>query len=157
MPRLGLVTLLVRAYDEAIAFYVGRLGFDLAEDTALPAGKRWVVVRPRGEAGAGAGAGAGILLARAVGAEQSRAVGAQSGGRVFLFLETDDFRRDHDAFRSNGVAFEEPPRREAYGTVAVFRDLYGNRWDLVEPSPTAGTGEADDQGPHAGVSAEAGA
>lgn len=148
MPRLGLVTLLVRDYDEAIAFYVDRLGFDLAEDAALPAGKRWVVVRPRGEAGAG------ILLARAVGAEQSRAVGAQSGGRVFLFLETDDLRRDHDAFRSNGVTFEESPRREAYGAVAVFRDLYGNRWDLVEPSPAARTG---DQGPRTGNSAEAGA
>lgn len=129
MPsRLSLTALLVRDYDEALAFFVGKLGFALQEDVPLAAGKRWVVVAP-----SGAGAGSGLLLARAVGARQRRAVGNQSGGRVFLFLETDDFARDHQAFSGRGVHFCESPRHEPYGWVAVFEDLYGNRWDLIGP------------------------
>lgn len=125
-PHLALVALLVRDYDEAIAWFTGRLGFTVAEDTPLGAGKRWVRLQPPG-------GGAGLLLARARGPEQEAAVGRQGGGRVFLFLHTDDFARDHAAWSARGVRFMEPPRREAYGTVAVFEDLYGNRWDLVEP------------------------
>lgn len=127
-PRLGAVTFLVRDYDEAIAFFTGRLGFELREDTPLGGGKRWVRVVPRG-------GGTGLLLARAATPEQAAAVGRQGGGRVFLFLETDDFARDHAAMRAAGVGFEEEPRREAYGIVAVFRDLYGNKWDLIQPAP----------------------
>jgi catechol 2,3-dioxygenase-like lactoylglutathione lyase family enzyme len=123
--HLARVALLVRDYDEALAFFVGRLGFRLVEDTPLSATKRWVVVAPS-EAPAAA-----LLLARAVGPEQAAAVGRQGGGRVFLFLHTDDFARDHAAFTTRGVRFLEGPRAEAYGTVAVFEDLYGNRWDLV--------------------------
>ncbi len=125
MLRLSLTALLVHDYDEAIDFYVGKLGFELVEDT--PQGdKRWVVVRPKGS-------DAGLLLARAVG-EQARGVGDQAAGRVFLFLETDDFDRDHAAWTAAGVRFLEAPRREPYGTVAVFQDLYGNRWDLIQPA-----------------------
>jgi len=126
---LALVSLVVRDYDEAIAFYRGVLGFELIEDTPLPDdGKRWVIVAPsRGD-------GAGILLARAVGAGQASRIGDQTGGRVFLFLHTDDFRRDYDAFRAKGVEFVREPVTQPWGTVAVFRDLYGNLWDLVEPS-----------------------
>jgi catechol 2,3-dioxygenase-like lactoylglutathione lyase family enzyme len=127
MPYVGLTTLVVRDYDEAIAFYVHRLGFDLVEDTALDdAGKRWVVVAPPG------GRGAALLLARAAGPEQETRIGDQTGGRVGWFLSTDDFRRDHARLLAAGVVFEEAPRHEAYGTVAVFRDLYGNRWDLLQ-------------------------
>ncbi len=125
MPALATVALLVRDYDEAIAFYVGALGFGLVEDVPLGA-KRWVVVAP-------AAGGARLLLARAEGPAQMARIGDQTGGRVFLFLETDDFERDHAAFTAAGVRFLETPRREAYGTVAVFEDLYGNRWDLIEP------------------------
>ncbi|HEX5378882.1 MAG TPA: VOC family protein [Phenylobacterium sp.] len=124
---LALTSLVVRDYDEAIAFYVDAMGFELAQDTDLGGGKRWVVVRPRGSAGAG------LLLARAQGPEQSARVGDQTGGRVFLFLHTDDFDRDHGRMTAAGVRFLEPARREAYGTVAVFEDLYGNRWDLIQP------------------------
>lgn len=124
--RLSLTALLVREYDEAIAFFVDKLGFELREDTPLADGKRWVIVAPRG-------AESGLLLARAVDDRQNRAIGDQSGGRVFLFLETDDFARDHLAFTHQGVRFLEPPRHEPYGIVAVFEDLYGNRWDLVQP------------------------
>ena len=123
--NLWLTTLLVRDYDEAIAFYVGKLGFELREDTVLTATKRWVVVGPKGGAG-------GLLLARAVGDEQSAAIGRQGGGRVFLFLETDDFARDHQRYVAAGIRFREAPRIEAYGIVAVFEDLYGNPWDLIE-------------------------
>jgi catechol 2,3-dioxygenase-like lactoylglutathione lyase family enzyme len=126
--RIGLVTLVVREYDEAIAYYVGTLGFELAEDTPLGAGKRWVVVAPPG------GVGCSLLLAQAMEERQIRAVGDQTGGRVFLFLYTDDFARDYRAYRERGVTFAGTPRREPYGTVAVFADLYGNRWDLIEPS-----------------------
>ncbi len=127
MPQhLGLVALVVRDYDEAIAFYVGRLGFRLVADTPTAAGKRWVVVHPPGAHETG------LLLARADGAQQQAAIGNQSGGRVFLFLHTDDFTRDHAAFQARGVRFLEEPRKEPYGRVAVFEDLYGNRWDLIE-------------------------
>jgi catechol 2,3-dioxygenase-like lactoylglutathione lyase family enzyme len=124
--HVGLVTLVVRDYDEAIAFYTGALGFELREDTALGDGKRWVVVAPPD-------ARTGLLLASADGPEQEASVGDQTGGRVGFFLDTDDFARDHERMLAAGVRFEEPPRHEPYGTVAVFRDLYGNRWDLVQP------------------------
>ena len=132
MPRLGAVSLLVRDYDEAIAFYVGTLGFDLSEDTDMGGGKRWVTVTPKGGE-------TSLLLARATTPEQTARIGDQAGGRVWLFLETDDFARDHAAWTAGGVRFREAPRREAYGMVAVFEDLYGNAWDLIEPAqgPTA--------------------
>ena len=126
MARIGAISLLVHDYDEAIAFYVDLLGFSLVDDTPLGDGRRWVRVAPTGT-------GAALLLARADGPEQAARVGDQTGGRVFLFLETDDFARDHALFSSRGVRFLEEPRFEAYGTVAVFEDLYGNRWDLIEP------------------------
>ncbi|KQU53163.1 hypothetical protein ASG67_10085 [Sphingomonas sp. Leaf339] len=127
MPqRLNLTALLVDEYDIALSFFVGKLGFELREDTALTDDKRWVVVAPYG-------ATSGLLLARAVGERQRRAIGDQSGGRVFLFLETDDFTRDHLAYTQRGICFVETPRHEPYGIVAVFEDLYGNRWDLIEP------------------------
>ena len=129
MPqRLALTALLVRDYDEAIDFYVRRVGFVLVEDSDMGDGKRWVVVRPPGSQG-------GLLLARAVNATQTAQVGAQGGGRVWLFLETDDIARDHAAMAADGVRFAEEPRKEPYGTVAVWEDLYGNRWDLIEPGP----------------------
>jgi len=126
--QLSLVTVLVDDYDEAIAFYVGKLGFTLREDTPLTPDKRWVVVGPHDQ-------GAGLLLAKAASGRQIAAVGNQTGGRVFLFLETDDFKRDHAALVDRGVHFLEAPREEAYGTVAVFEDLYGNRWDLIGRKP----------------------
>jgi catechol 2,3-dioxygenase-like lactoylglutathione lyase family enzyme len=129
MPlRQTLTALLVRDYDEAIGFYVGKVGFELAADTDQGAGKRWVVVRP-------AGGGAGLLLAKASGEAQTARVGDQTAGRVFLFMETDDFAADHGRMSAAGVRFLEAPRHEPYGTVAVFEDLYGNRWDLIEPKP----------------------
>jgi catechol 2,3-dioxygenase-like lactoylglutathione lyase family enzyme len=124
--HVGLVTLVVRDYDEAIAFYTGPLGFELRADTALGDGKRWVVVAPPGAA-------TGLLLASADGPAQEARAGDQTGGRVAFFLNTDDFARDHERMLAAGVIFEEPPRNEPYGTVAVFRDLCGNRWDLVQP------------------------
>ena len=127
MSHLGLVSLVVRDYDEAIAFYVDALGFELRENTGLGDGKRWVVVAPPGSRETG------LLLARAEGPEQEARVGDQTGGRVGLFLNTDDFARDHERMLASGVRFAEPPRREPYGMVAVFLDLYGNRWDLIEP------------------------
>jgi catechol 2,3-dioxygenase-like lactoylglutathione lyase family enzyme len=124
---LGLVALVVREYDEAIAFYVGTLGFTLVEDTYIPQqDKRWVVVAPPGSAGAH------LLLARAVGEQQSSRIGNQTGGRVFLFLYTDDFWRDFHAYKAKGVVFVREPKEESYGTVAVLTDLYGNLWDLVQ-------------------------
>lgn len=121
------VALAVRDYDEAIGFYRDRLGFELIADTPLGGGKRWVLVAPKG------GKGARLLLAVADGPEQTARVGDQLGGRVGFFLETDDFARDHASFTAKGVRFLEPPRHEAYGSVAVFEDLYGNKWDLIEP------------------------
>jgi catechol 2,3-dioxygenase-like lactoylglutathione lyase family enzyme len=125
------VAIVVRDYDEAIAFYTGALGFELIQDTRLSAEKRWVLVAPQGS-------GTSLLLARAANAEQTSRIGNQTGGRVFLFLQTDDFRRDHQAMLARGVRFVEGPREEVYGLVAVFEDLYGNRWDLIEyKAPTA--------------------
>ena len=124
---LAAVALLVPDYDAGIAFFVGKLGFDLVEDTELAPSKRWVRVRPPGTDGTA------LLLARAASPEQECAIGKQAGGRVFLFLHTDDFDRDHARFTAAGVHFVEPPRVEPYGKVAVFRDPFGNRWDLVEP------------------------
>ncbi|HYC05390.1 MAG TPA: VOC family protein [Azospirillaceae bacterium] len=127
MPQsVATVSLLVRDYDEAIAYYRDRLGFELLEDTDLGGGKRWVVVAPPG------GKGAALLLARAADERQLARVGDQAGGRVFLFLRTDDFAADHARFEAAGVRFLEAPRHEAYGSVAVFEDLYGNRWDLLQ-------------------------
>ena len=132
MPRLSLTALLVRDYDEAIGFYVGKVGFELVEDTDQGGGKRWVVVRPPGS-------DAALLLAQAVG-EQAQRVGDQAGGRVFLFLETDDFAGDHARMSAAGVRFLEPPRHEPYGSVAVFEDLYGTKWDLIQPVRAAPAG-----------------
>ncbi len=129
MLRLGAVSLLVRDYDEAIAFYVRKLGFELSEDADLGGGKRWVRVTPRG-------GDTSLLLAKAATDPQRARVGDQAGGRVWLFLETDDFARDHAAFCAAGVHFREAPRYEAYGKVAVFEDLYGNGWDLIQSGPT---------------------
>lgn len=124
------IALLIRDYNEAIAFYTEKLGFTLLEDTEQPEqNKRWVVVAPAG------GAGATLLLARAATPEQARFVGDQAGGRVFLFLQTDDFWRDYHAMQERGVRFVREPKPAEYGTVAVFEDLYGNRWDLVELAP----------------------
>lgn len=126
---LAHVALIVRDYDEALAWFVEKLGFVVvADDYQAEQDKRWVVVAPRG---VGEGA-ATLLLARAATPEQERFIGNQSGGRVFLFLRTDDFHRDYEAMRSRGVVFVRAPKEEAYGTVAVFVDLYGNLWDLVQ-------------------------
>ncbi|GAA3506206.1 VOC family protein [Streptomyces prasinosporus] len=129
MRRVALVTLVVDGYDEAIRFFTEALGFRLAEDTPRPDGSRWVVVEPDGGR-----TGAGLLLARAEGEEQRARIGDQTGGRVGFFLHTDDFARDHARMTVAGVAFLEEPRHEPYGSVAVFRDLYGNRWDLLQPA-----------------------
>ena len=126
---IGLVAIVVRDYDEAIQFYVGTLGFRLIEDTHIPEqDKRWVVVSPNGNNTSQ------VLLARGVGAEQISRVGNQTGGRVFLFLYTDDFWRDFNSYKAKGVVFVRDPKKETYGTVAVFQDLYGNLWDLLEPA-----------------------
>ncbi len=124
--HLGLTTLVVRDYDEALTFYVDKLGFELREDSRLSDDKRWVVVAPPGSIESG------LLLAKAANARQADAIGNQSGGRVFLFLVTDDFDRDHVRYLQRGVNFVEQPRVEPYGKVAVFEDLHGNRWDLIE-------------------------
>lgn len=128
--RLSLATLVVDDYDRAIAFYCGALGFALRSDTRLSDEKRWVVVAPGPE-------GAGLLLARGAAAAQRARIGDQTGGRVAFFLETDDMARDRAAFEAAGVVFEEATRRETYGQVAVFRDPFGNRWDLIQPAGTA--------------------
>jgi catechol 2,3-dioxygenase-like lactoylglutathione lyase family enzyme len=126
MPRsIATVTLVVADYDEAIRFYRDGLGFALIADDDLGAGKRWVVVGPE--------EGARLLLARADGPEQRAAVGNQTGGRVMLFLQTDDFMRDYHTMLARRIEFIEEPRHESYGTVAVFKDLYGNLWDLIQP------------------------
>jgi catechol 2,3-dioxygenase-like lactoylglutathione lyase family enzyme len=126
VPHIGLVTLVVRDYDEAIAFYVGVLGFRIVEDRPIDETKRWVVVAPPGDHGTS------LLLARTATSKQNERVGDQTGGRVSFFLYTDDFESDHDRLAAAGVTFIEAPRSEPYGTVAVFKDLYGNRWDLIE-------------------------
>lgn len=127
MPQhIAHIALVVGDYDEAIAFYTGILGFDLVEDTVLSETKRWVLVGPPGAAECK------LLLAKAAGAEQRSRVGNQTGGRVFLFLHTDDFWRDYRRYRDAGVSFVREPAEEDYGTVAVFKDLYGNLWDLIE-------------------------
>ena len=124
---IGLVALVVREYDEALDFYVGTLGFTLVEDTSIAEqDKRWVVVAPPGSSESR------LLLARASGEEQASRIGNQTGGRVFLFLYTDDFWRDFHAYKAKGIVFVREPKEEGYGTVAVFKDLYGNLWDLVE-------------------------
>jgi catechol 2,3-dioxygenase-like lactoylglutathione lyase family enzyme len=125
---IATIALVVCDYDEAISWFSRCLGFELISDLNMGGGKRWVVVRPAG------GKGAALLLAKAVG-DQARAIGDQSGGRVFLFLETDDFVSAHTRMKREGVKFHEEPRHEAYGTVAVFEDLCGNKWDLLEPKP----------------------
>lgn len=127
--RIALVSLVVDDYDDALAFFIGKLGFDLVEDTFVPEqSKRWVVVTPPGAREAR------LLLAKASTAEQKSRVGSQTGGRVFLFLHTDNFRRDYERYKANGIEFVREPKREPYGMVAVFKDLYGNLWDLLEPS-----------------------
>ena len=123
---IGYVALVVRDYDEALNYFTQILGFELIEDTPLSDGKRWVLVAPPNSKSTC------LLLARAVTAEQASRVGNQTGGRVFLFLHTDDFWRDYRALMDRGVKFQQPPREESYGTVAVFEDLYGNRWDLLQ-------------------------
>jgi catechol 2,3-dioxygenase-like lactoylglutathione lyase family enzyme len=128
---LGLISLVVRDYDEALAFYVGKLGFTLIEDNFVPEqNKRWVVVEPPGASGQGAK----LLLARGANAEQQSRIGNQTGGRVFLFLYTDDFQRDFADYQAKGIEFVREPMAAPYGTVAVFKDLYGTMWDLIGPT-----------------------
>ena len=128
--HVALLSLLVRDYDEALAFYVGKLGFSLVEDSELGAGKRWVVVAP-------GPTGTRFLLAKASDDQQTALIGGQGGGRVWLFLHTDAFEADHVRMAAAGVRFLEEPRHEAYGSVVVFEDLYGNRWDLLQPRTKA--------------------
>lgn len=124
---LAHIAIVVRDYDEAIAFYVDQLGFSLIEDTYQPEqDKRWVIVKPKGDGTTS------LLLARASDSHQAQFIGDQAGGRVFLFLSTDDFWRDYEAYRAKGILFVREPKEAEYGTVAVFKDLYGNLWDLVE-------------------------
>ena len=125
--HIAAVTLLVPDYDKAIAYYVGKLGFKLIEDTALSPTKRWVVVAPPGNGETG------LLLAQADSPNQLKAIGNQTGGRVFLILKTDDLDRDFARFKQVGIKFLEEPRKEPYGKVVVFRDAFGNKWDLIEP------------------------
>ncbi len=125
--QIAHIALVVRDYDEAIEFYTGKLNFTLVEDTVLSETKRWVKVAPPGSAGCQ------LLLAKAANDEQQSRIGNQTGGRVFLFLYTDDFWRDHQQMMKNGIEFVQEPVAEPYGTVAVFKDLYGNLWDLIEP------------------------
>ncbi|WP_298985356.1 VOC family protein [uncultured Roseibium sp.] len=124
--RIGALALLVPNYDQAISYYTEKLGFELIEDTKLSETKRWVLVAPKGNSETR------ILLAEPDGPDQQKAIGNQTGGRVFLFLNTDDFDRDHAAMLAAGVIFLEEPRTEPYGKVAVFEDLFGNKWDLIE-------------------------
>jgi lactoylglutathione lyase len=128
MPQhISALALLVDDYDRAIAYYTETLGFRLIEDTEQGPGKRFVRVAPPGDGATS------LLLAKAANPEQAARIGDQTGGRVFLFLRTDDFWRDYNAYKTRGVDFTEEPREEVYGTVVVFRDLYGNKWDLVQP------------------------
>ena len=126
--QIAHIALVVSDYDEAIQFYTEKLGFELIEDTKLSNTKRWVIVAPKGSNGCS------LLLAKAATEEQTSRVGNQTGGRVFLFMHTDNLQRDYDALQNKGVTFVRTPATEAWGTVAVFKDLYGNLWDLIEPS-----------------------
>jgi catechol 2,3-dioxygenase-like lactoylglutathione lyase family enzyme len=126
MQTIGYVSLLVRDYDEALKFFTESLGFQVLADTPLELGKRWILVAPPNSHGTS------LLLAQASIPEQATRIGNQTGGRVFLFLHTDDFWRDYDQMKSRGIKFRESPREEPYGTVAVFEDLYGNQWDLLQ-------------------------
>lgn len=127
--RIGLVSLVVDDYDDALAFFIGKLGFSVVEDTVVPEqAKRWLVVAPAGANGSR------LLLAKASNEEQKSRIGSQAGGRVFLFLYTDNFWRDYERYKAHGIVFVREPKREPYGMVAVFKDLYGNLWDLLEPS-----------------------
>ncbi len=125
------ISLIVEDYDDALDFYIGKLGFQLIEDTKLSETKRWVLIKPKGESDFS------LLIAKSANDFQKTYVGNQSGGRVFLFLNTDDFERDYNAFKEKGVEFVRVPKQESYGTVAVFKDLYGNLWDLIEPITTS--------------------
>ncbi|MEJ2054784.1 MAG: VOC family protein [Calditrichaceae bacterium] len=126
---IGLISLVVKDYDEAIKFYTSKLEFELVEDTYISEqDKRWVVVSPKGNRGSN------LLLAKASTPEQNAHVGNQTGGRVFLFLYTDNFRRDYESFKSKGIEFISKPQKTDFGEFAVFKDLYGNQWDLLEPS-----------------------
>ncbi|MBK9012708.1 MAG: VOC family protein [Saprospiraceae bacterium] len=127
--RIAHIALLVKDYDEAIEFYTKKLQFNLVEDTQLSETKRWVMVAPSGLSACS------LLLAKAVGEEQNSRIGNQTGGRVFLFLHTDNFQRDYQNLLDEGIKIVRPPSLENYGTVAVFEDLYGNLWDLIEPTP----------------------
>jgi catechol 2,3-dioxygenase-like lactoylglutathione lyase family enzyme len=130
--RLVQISLVVRDYDEALAFYVGKLGFTLIEDSFVPEqNKRWVVIEPPGANGQGAK----LLLARGANEHQQSRIGDQTGGRVFLFLHTDDFDRDYQAYKAKGVEFVREPLDAPYGRVAVFKDLYGTLWDMIGPKP----------------------
>ena len=128
--KLGNITLIIPDYDEARNYFTNILGFDLLDDTDLGGGKRWLIVKPKGTSGAG------IVLAKAITEEEKQAIGKQGADRVWLFLHTDDFYRDHTLYSKNGVNFLEAPREEIYGTVAVFQDRYGNKWDLLELKPS---------------------
>lgn len=125
--RLGYISVLVPDYDAGIAFYTGKMGFNLLEDTDLGSGKRWVLVQPSGNAGTA------LVLAQAVTEKEKAMIGQQGAGRVWLFLHTDDFYRDYHRYREQGITFLEEPREESYATVAVFQDKFGNKWDLLEP------------------------
>jgi len=127
IQQIAHVTLLVNDYDEAIKFYTEKLYFNLVENTYLSETKRWVLIAPPGSGGCS------LLLAKAASEEQRRSVGNQAGGRVFLFLYTDNFKKDYQNLISQGISIEREPSKESYGTVAVFKDLYGNLWDLIEP------------------------
>ncbi|HMD62327.1 MAG TPA: VOC family protein [Opitutaceae bacterium] len=131
--HIGAVSVLVRDYEEALGFYTRALRFGVVADVPLAGGRRWILLSPPGSQGCC------VLLAKAKNEEEARAVGRQAGGRVFLFLHTDDLERDHRDMKQRGVKFTEEPRKEEYGTVAVFEDLYGNKWDLLMPGrPGAG-------------------
>ena len=136
MQSIAQIAFLVREYDEAIEFFVQKLGFTLLQDVDMGSGKRWVVVQPQDSSGAA------LLLASASTPEQIACIGNQSAGRVFLFLHTDNFQRDHTPMIARGVLFLESPRTKSYGTVAVFEDLYGNKWDLLEPIPHTEVGRS---------------
>jgi catechol 2,3-dioxygenase-like lactoylglutathione lyase family enzyme len=125
---IGQISIVVRDYDEALSYYINVLGFELVEDTVLSPEKRWVVIKPRNSSGQGCS----LLLARAANPHQENFIGNQTGGRVFLFLYTDDIQRDHEMLLKNNVKIVRPPSIEDYGTVLVFSDLYGNLWDLIE-------------------------